>query len=124
MAMDQSAFLAAISAAVKRKQAGEDPEVNPTPRAPAPKFMPSVDPNIDVAPPKPDPEAAANSQINAAVNAPPVDPRKTMNPITGLPMSVQQPAMNPDDQARIQQQADKVEMMKRYYQNMKAQPGQ
>jgi hypothetical protein len=108
--MDQDAFLAAISAAVKRKQAGEDPEANPTP---IDRVIPPSNPNdLSITPGKPDPEASANSQINAAANAP-MDPRKTMNPATGLPMSVSQPAPSQADQDRLDQANFRVQYLKK-----------
>lgn len=118
--MDQQAFLAAIANAVKRKQAGEDPEANPSDLPPDPVggAGPRDLNNLQIAPPKPNPEAVANSRINGAVNAP-MDPRKTMNPATGLPMSISSPVPSQADQDRLDQANFRIQYLKQ-----KAQSGQ
>jgi hypothetical protein len=82
---------------------------------------------------KPDPEVDAGRQISDAVNRPdnsalmgqPVDvpglppgmsmdlARKTMNPATGLPYSVGQPAVDPEQRLRLDQASGKAEMQQR-----------
>lgn len=104
--MEQNEFLAAISEAMKRKQAGEDPEANPGFKN---RLMPPSDPNdMQVAPSKPDPEAAANAQIGAAVNA-----RQQMNPVTGLPMSIQNQPASPEDEQRRQMMQFKLDYLRK-----------
>jgi hypothetical protein len=110
--MDQNDFLAAIADAVKRKQAGEDPEADAKPSPFKNRIVPPSNPNdMPVAPPKPDPEAAANSQLmgkpammpSSNPQLPPgmtmEQARQTVNPATGLPYSIGSQA-SPEDQAK------------------------
>jgi hypothetical protein len=105
-------LLDAIQDAFIRKNAGEDPQANPTPRA---RIIPSANPNdLAVAPAKPDPEAVANSQIAGAAKlgatgaltgpagyqVPPAS--NGINPDTGMPFYSPQSQMSDDDKAKLQ----------------------
>lgn len=90
--LNQSRFLAAIADAVKRKQAGEDPELDPRARRMLPNggaYAP------DILSKPMDPEATANARIDAAANRPGMPQpggqfqgqqlSKKINPETGMP---------------------------------------
>lgn len=114
--MSQNDFLKAISDAVKRKNAGEDPEIDPTPPGPRNLVLPGNPDDMQVSPAKPNPEATANAQLVQATrpgamslpsNGPagytPPPASNGINPDTGMPFySPQQNQMSDDDKAKMQ----------------------
>lgn len=79
--------------------------------------------NMPIGPAKPDPEAAVNAQINtAAVRPQPTaaelgQVNQDLNGILGTSGGVPQEQVSPEQRARLDQQRDKLEMMKKFYQN-------
>lgn len=96
--MSQSDMLAAISEAIKRKQAGEDPELDPGVN----QYLPNkgqkefAAPNIT--PSKPDPERQINKLMAERMN-------NGINPETGMPFysaPEAQPELSPEQRSMLE----------------------